>query len=165
MLKLSTRSFLRPDYGTHLLQSGLAGRDMEFDAVIADHLAIVDDETMSMTGTAIAGGVSYAVTFDVPLRLFQDLFSTVPRWLGDAPWFDRLPNARDITVRMLMNHTSGLVRYELNEAFLRDLTADPSRTDQTQHLPIELRAREALPIPLPPPLTKMRRPDNLPALS
>ena len=31
------------------------------------------------------------------------------------PWFSRLPNAKDITVRQLMNHTIGLVRYELKD--------------------------------------------------
>lgn len=57
-----------------------------------------------------------------------DLDAPISRWLGNEPWFDRLPNARSITVRQLMNHTSGLVRYEFNPAFLRDLTADPYRT-------------------------------------
>jgi D-alanyl-D-alanine carboxypeptidase len=48
-------------------------------------------------------------------------------YLGDEEWFDRLPNASDITVRMLMRHTSGLVRYELNGRFLADLSRDPDR--------------------------------------
>jgi CubicO group peptidase (beta-lactamase class C family) len=50
------------------------------------------------------------------------------RWLGDTPWFAQLPNGADITVRQLMNHTSGLVRYEFDPAFARDLAADPLRT-------------------------------------
>lgn len=51
----------------------------------------------------------------------------IARFLGREPWFRRLPNARDVTVRMLMNHTSGLVRYELNPRFLQDLTANPGK--------------------------------------
>jgi len=51
----------------------------------------------------------------------------IARYLGAEPWFDRLPNARTVTVRMLMNHTSGLVRYELNPRFLADLTANPGK--------------------------------------
>jgi D-alanyl-D-alanine carboxypeptidase len=35
----------------------------------------------------------------------------VSTWLKDEPWFHRLPNANDITVRMLMNHTSGIPEY------------------------------------------------------
>lgn len=48
--------------------------------------------------------------------------------LGREPWFSRLPNAKDITVRNLMNHTSGLVRYEFNNKFIDDLKKDPLRT-------------------------------------
>ena len=33
------------------------------------------------------------------------------KYLADKPWIDSLPNAKTITVRMLMNHTSGLEEY------------------------------------------------------
>ncbi|HEX2191073.1 MAG TPA: serine hydrolase domain-containing protein [Longimicrobiaceae bacterium] len=56
-----------------------------------------------------------------------DLAAPISRYLGGEPWFDRLPNAREITVRMLMNHTSGLQRYEFDGRFLRDLARDPYR--------------------------------------
>jgi D-alanyl-D-alanine carboxypeptidase len=39
----------------------------------------------------------------------------------------RLPNGDDITLRMLMNHTSGIVRYEFNPAFTGEVTKDPYR--------------------------------------
>ncbi|MEP7272823.1 MAG: serine hydrolase domain-containing protein [Acidobacteriota bacterium] len=52
---------------------------------------------------------------------------------GDA-WFARLPNAPDITVRMLMNHTSGLVRYEFKDQFTRDLTARPDKVWKPEEL-------------------------------
>ncbi len=38
-----------------------------------------------------------------------------------------LRNADRITVRQLMTHTSGLVRYELNPKFTADLTANPDK--------------------------------------
>jgi D-alanyl-D-alanine carboxypeptidase len=56
-----------------------------------------------------------------------DLDAALETYLGDEAWLDRLPNARDVTVRQLMNHTSGIVRYEFNRAFLEDLTRDPMR--------------------------------------
>lgn len=34
----------------------------------------------------------------------------IEKYLGAEPWFARLPNARAITVRHLLTHTSGLVR-------------------------------------------------------
>jgi D-alanyl-D-alanine carboxypeptidase len=52
----------------------------------------------------------------------------IEKYLGKEPWFSRLPNARDITVRQLMNHTSGLVRYEFKEQFTKDLSAQPDKT-------------------------------------
>lgn len=33
------------------------------------------------------------------------------KYLQDKPWIDSLPNAKTITIRMLMNHTSGLEEY------------------------------------------------------
>ena len=51
----------------------------------------------------------------------------IEKYLGQEPWFSRLPNAKDITVRQLMNHTSGLVRYEFKEQFTKYLTANPEK--------------------------------------
>jgi D-alanyl-D-alanine carboxypeptidase len=57
-----------------------------------------------------------------------DLNAPISKYLGGRPWFRRLPNANDITVRMLMTHTSGLVRYEMNPKFTADLRAQPDKT-------------------------------------
>ncbi len=56
-----------------------------------------------------------------------DLDARVSRYLGNHAWFGRLPNAADITVRQIMTHSSGLVRYELHPKFLADLKATPFR--------------------------------------
>ena len=80
----------------------------------------------------LAGSVGKTYAAAVALQLVQEgrmeLDAPVARYLGDQPWFTRLPNAADITVRMLMNHTSGIVRYEFDERFLADLVKDPYRT-------------------------------------
>jgi D-alanyl-D-alanine carboxypeptidase len=57
-----------------------------------------------------------------------DLDAPISKYLGSRPWFARLPNAKDITVRMLMTHTSGLVRYEMNPKFTADLRAQPDKS-------------------------------------
>lgn len=49
----------------------------------------------------------------------------IEKFFGKEPWFARVSNARDITVRQLMNHTSGLVRYEFKKEFTDFLTANP----------------------------------------
>lgn len=79
----------------------------------------------------LSGSVGKTYVAAVALQLVGEgrlgLDEKISTYLGREPWFNRLPNARDITVRMLMNHTSGLVRYELNERFLKDLTANPDK--------------------------------------
>jgi D-alanyl-D-alanine carboxypeptidase len=67
-----------------------------------------------------------------------DLDALASRYVGGQGWFDSLPNAAAITVRSLMNHTSGLVRYEFKPEFLRTLTAHPDTVwdprDQIRYL-------------------------------
>lgn len=58
----------------------------------------------------------------------------VSKYLGKETWFSRLPNANDITVRQLMNHTSGLIRYEFKEQFTKDLTANPDKSWKPEEL-------------------------------
>ena len=63
-----------------------------------------------------------------------DLDAPISKYLGSRPWFARLPNAKDITVRQLMNHTSGLVRYEFKDQFTKDLTANPDKVWKPEEL-------------------------------
>jgi len=58
----------------------------------------------------------------------------VEKYFGNEVWFARLPNAKDITVRQLMNHTSGLVRYEFKEQFTKDLSANPGKVWKPEEL-------------------------------
>ncbi len=55
-------------------------------------------------------------------------------YLGHYEWYRRIPNAAPITVRMLMNHTSGVMRYEFKDQFLKDLTANPDKTWKPEEL-------------------------------
>lgn len=41
----------------------------------------------------------------------------VSKWLGDRPWFDRLPNHDSITLRHLLNHASGIPDHVAIEKF------------------------------------------------
>jgi len=87
---------------------------------------------MAPSDRMLQGSVGKTYVAAVALQLVSegrlDLDAHVSEYLGDLPYYDRLPNAADVTVRNLMNHTSGIVRYEFNPAFLEDLTADPMRT-------------------------------------
>ncbi len=63
-----------------------------------------------------------------------DLDRKVSEYLGHHPWYARIPNAAGITVRQLMTHTSGVMRYEFKEAFTSDLTAQPDKTWEPEEL-------------------------------
>jgi D-alanyl-D-alanine carboxypeptidase len=80
----------------------------------------------------LAGSTGKTFAATTALQLVKDgkigLDDRIEKYLGKEQWFSRLPNARDITVRQLMNHTSGLVRYEFKEQFTKDLSAQPDKT-------------------------------------
>ncbi len=88
-------------------------------------------EAMRPDHRLLQGSVGKTYVAAVALQLVGegklDLDAQVERYLGHPPWFARLPNARDITVRQLMNHTSGLVRYEFNPVVADALRRDPYR--------------------------------------
>jgi D-alanyl-D-alanine carboxypeptidase len=91
----------------------------------ADRPMRPDDRLLlGSAGKTYFAALALALVDEGRLRLDEPIAT----YLGREPWFDRLPNARAVTVRMLMSHTSGLVRYELNPRFLADLTARPQRT-------------------------------------
>ena len=54
-----------------------------------------------------------------------DLDAPISRYLGSEPWFDSLPNGHEATVKQIMRHTSGLVRYEFQPAVTARLRAEP----------------------------------------
>jgi D-alanyl-D-alanine carboxypeptidase len=86
----------------------------------------------------LQGSVGKTYVSAVALQLIAEgkigLDDKIEKWLGQENWFARLPNARDITVRMLMNHTSGLVRYEFKEQFTADLTRQPDKVWRPEEL-------------------------------
>ena len=86
---------------------------------------------MRPTDRMLAGSVGKTFAAAAALQLVKEgkiqLDDKIEKYLGGEPWFTRLPNAKDITVRQLMNHTSGLVRYEFKEQFTKDLTANPDK--------------------------------------
>ncbi len=45
----------------------------------------------------------------------------ISKWLGQEEWFDKLPNANGITLRMLLNHSSGLRDHVYLKPFSEDV--------------------------------------------
>src|SRR5688572_19331379 len=82
----------------------------------------------------LAGSVGKTFFGALAMQLVHEgriaLDDPLSKYLGAEPWWRaadgrvRLPNGADITLRMLMNHTSGIVRYEFNPAFTAEVTKD-----------------------------------------
>jgi D-alanyl-D-alanine carboxypeptidase len=86
---------------------------------------------MKPTDRLLLGSVGKTYVSAVALQMIAEkqfsLDDTLDRFFGKASWFPRLANASRITVRHLMTHTSGIVRYELNPKFTKDLSENPDK--------------------------------------
>jgi D-alanyl-D-alanine carboxypeptidase len=85
---------------------------------------------MGSIGKTFASAVALQLVHEKKIALEDRL----EKWLGKEAWFARLPNAKDITIRHLMTHTSGLVRYEFKPEFTADLKKDPDRVWKPEDL-------------------------------
>ena len=100
-------AYLRPDGTTTTVATGLA-----------------DQETgtpMMPSTRMLAGSVGKTFVSALVLHLVDqgtlDLDAPIATWLGDEPWFDRLPNGPDLTLRRLLNHSGGLLDHVYLDAF------------------------------------------------
>lgn len=95
-------------------------------------------QKMKPSDIMCAGSVGKTFALATALQLVKEgkinLDEKVEKYLGREKWFSRLPNAKDITVRRLMNHTSGLVRYEFKDQFTKDLSANPDKIWKPEEL-------------------------------
>jgi D-alanyl-D-alanine carboxypeptidase len=94
----ATAAVVRPDGTLRTFATGLADR--------TDSTRMTPDTRMlgGSTGKSFAAAVVLGLAQEGQL----DLDAPLARWLGDRPWFDRLPNADSLTLRHLLRHQSGL---------------------------------------------------------
>lgn len=68
-----------------------------------------------------AGSIGKTFVAAAALLLMQDgkldLDGKIGHWLGGEKWFAALPNAKDITLRMLLNHSSGILNHVEDKSF------------------------------------------------
>lgn len=102
---------------THTITSGWANLE-DSVKMTGDHLL-----HSGSTGKVIVS----AVTMQLVSEGILDLDEMVKTYIGDYDWYDRIPNADAITLRHLLQHTSGMERYEFKEAFIEDLHKNPDR--------------------------------------
>jgi D-alanyl-D-alanine carboxypeptidase len=86
---------------------------------------------MSPDDRLMAGSTGKTYVAAAAMRLVlagkMSLDDPLSRWLGKREWFDRLPNASELTLRSLLQHTSGIPEYYDQREFLEILPVDPKR--------------------------------------
>lgn len=82
------------------------------------------------TGKTVVSAVMMQLVYEGKISLDDK----VSKYLSKHDWYDRIANAQDITIRQLMQHSSGIVRYEFKDAFLEDLKKDPARVWKPEEL-------------------------------
>ncbi|MGD2154116.1 MAG: serine hydrolase domain-containing protein [Gemmatimonadales bacterium] len=111
--------------------AGIVLADGESFGLAAGMADTVTGIPMTAEARLMQGSVGKTYVSAVAMQLVGegrlDLDAKVSAYLGDEAWFERLPNAPDITVRQLMNHTSGIIRYEFDDRFIADLLAQPDK--------------------------------------
>jgi D-alanyl-D-alanine carboxypeptidase len=120
----ATLGFVLPDGRSGSVSVGLADIENKIALKPADRM--------------LAGSIGKTYVSAVMLQLVQEgkiiLDSKIERWLGGDVWFKRLPNATDITLRMLMNHSSGIPEHVLNKEFIAEMRKDPDRVWKPEEL-------------------------------
>jgi len=100
------------------------GRSIDVQAGLADPRGGVPVDSRTRF---LSGSVGKTVTALIAVRLAEagtlDLDAPVSTWLSDRPWWPRLANADDLTLRMLLQHSAGVPDYlEDVNFFLSGLT-------------------------------------------
>ncbi|MEA1989211.1 MAG: serine hydrolase domain-containing protein [Pseudomonadota bacterium] len=103
----------------YVLRDGTTG-------VVATGLADVEDGTlMTVRSRMLTASIGKTFVGATVLALARegvlDLDAPVSRWLGDRQWFARLPNHAAMTIRHLLNHTSGLPDHVHLESFATEV--------------------------------------------
>ncbi len=90
------------------------------------------------TDRMLAGSIGKTYVSAVALQLVEEgklgLDDSAEKCLGKEPWFPRLPNGKELTVRTLLNHSSGLPEYFEGKAFPASLKAEPDKPRKPEDL-------------------------------
>ncbi|HEY5758930.1 MAG TPA: serine hydrolase domain-containing protein, partial [Steroidobacter sp.] len=102
-----TAAFVLPDGRMAKVSSGFADVERK--------IPMTPDSRM------LSGSTGKTLTAAVAMKLSQQnvwsLDDKVSKYLGTRPWFQRLPNADALTIRMLLQHRGGLENYYNNPRF------------------------------------------------
>lgn len=102
-----TAAFVLPDGRMAKVASGFADAERK--------LPMTPDSRMLSGSTGKT--VTAAVAMKLSLQKVWSLDDKLSKYLGERPWFHRLPNADALTIRLLLQHRGGLENYYDNPRF------------------------------------------------
>ena len=108
----ATATFVLPDGTKHDFASGFS--DLESGV----HMTIRSRMLAASIGKTFVGATLTTLSQEGHVNLDAPLWG----YLGDRPWFSRLPNNKQITLRHLLTHSSGLPDHVYQEKFAADLS-------------------------------------------
>jgi D-alanyl-D-alanine carboxypeptidase len=123
----ATAAFILPDGTVKIVATGLA--DVEAGVPMTERSRML----AASIGKTFVGATVAALAEEGAL----DLDDPVSKYLGDRPWFFRLPGHNEITLRQLLTHSSGIANHVDTEDFRRAF-AETSRANGNSLSPEEL---------------------------
>ena len=107
-----------------------------------------DGRAMRPGDRMLSGSIGKTYVATVLLQLVEEervkLDTKISHWFGNDEWFAHLPNARDISLRVLMNHTSGIARHIFTAEFQAAVKAEPQRVWRPEELLMYVLDKEPL---------------------
>lgn len=110
-------AYVSKDGESHPIVSGWADKENGVE-MTKDHLL-----HSGSTGKVIVSAVLMQLVINGKINLDDP----IKKHLGSNDWFSRLPNEDSITVRHLMQHSSGIQRYEFKDEFLEVVAANKEK--------------------------------------
>lgn len=120
----ATAAFVLPDGRFASASTGLA------DLGASKPLAPTDKMPAGSVGKTFVAAVTLLLVEEGKLRLDDKL----ELLLGGEKWFARLPNAKELTLRLLLNHSSGIPNHVEDSGFLKALFKNSSRDIRYEEL-------------------------------
>ncbi len=117
---------------------GFVLADGRSGAVSVGYSDVENQSLMKPGDRMLAGSIGKTYVAAAMLQLVQEkrvnLDDKIEKWLGRESWFARLPNAKDLTLRMLMTHSSGIPEHVLNKDLIARLKQEPEKVWKPEEL-------------------------------
>ncbi|MEO6391795.1 MAG: serine hydrolase [Pyrinomonadaceae bacterium] len=108
----ATVGFVLPDGRAGSVSTGVVDRESKIPLKPSDQI--------------LAGSIGKTFVAAETVLLVQEkklsLDEKIARWIGNERWFGQLPNANEITLRMLLNHSSGIPNHAESKSFFTAAT-------------------------------------------